>query len=119
MLSGSFPINTFLKQQEQSRELKAWRKSSRSQQYIMGFIAELPIAIVIPKFLIIMYLYRKIFIVASNKLKINQIRAKYTSQIQHVYFRKKYQVSTGNGDDLISFLHLLDTIYAYRTSKVF
>ena len=66
-----------------------------------------------------MYLYRKIFIVASNKLKINQTRAKYTSQIQHVYFRKKYQVSTGNGDVLISFLHLLDTIYAYRTSKVF
>jgi hypothetical protein len=53
MLSRGFPINTFLKQQEQSRELKAWWKSCRSQQYIMGFIAELPIAIVIPKFLII------------------------------------------------------------------
>ena len=88
-----------------------WNNYDRDNGEVCDFFKTLPLpytivscpGTVFVSLIFCMYLYRKIFIVASSKLKINQTRSKHTSQIQHVHFRKNTRSAQAMGMILFFF----------------
>lgn len=88
-----------------------WNNYDRDNGEVCDFFKTLPLpytivscpGTVFVSLIFTMYLYRKIFIVASNQLKINQTREKYLSQIQHAHFRKNTRSAQAMGVILFFF----------------